>query len=189
MVGLSHFCIGTACLYRKVPIVSMPPIRQTITSTIWQDHLHAKYNTNLCALRYNFNPHGVDDSHHDSSIPYPLAEDVFCQIHAIDVHHDDFADLTLPDSLNAFHLASVHTSNRREDNHIFFTTHDHALVDHGLQPDLHMPGDGILNLAMGYVASIGVFTAGNPTYHSHTARLNLCLDLHVLILMVGGLVG
>ena len=143
----SFLYIGTARWYREVPIVSMPPTRQTLTAA----------------------------ARHDSSISYPSAEDVFCCIHSTDVHDDDFADLALSDSLDTFRLSSAHMLTRRADSDLFFTPYNRALVGCGLEPDLHRPGDGILNLSMGYVASIGVFAAENSAYHSHTVSLGLCL--------------
>ena len=171
----SFLYIGTARWYREVPIVSMPPTRQTLTAAACHDRLHAEYNTDLCAFRYNFNPHGVDDSCHNSSISYPSTEDVFCRIHATDVHDDDFANLALSDSLDTFCLSSAHMLTRRADSDHFFTPYNCALVGRGLEPDLHRPGDGILNLSMGYAASIGIFAAENSAYHSHTVSLGLCL--------------
>ena len=173
----SFLYIGTARLYREVPIVSMPPTRQTLTAAARHDRLHAEYNADLRAFRYNFNPHGVDNSHHNSSITYPLAEDIFCHIHATDVHDDDFADLALSDSLDAFRLSSAHMLTRRADSDLFFTHYNRALVGRGLEPDLHMPGDGILNLSMGYAASISIFAAENSAYHARTVSFGLHLWL------------
>ena len=172
----SFLYIGTACWYRKIPIVSMPPTQQTLTAAARHDCLYAKYNTDLCAFRYNFNPHGVDNSHHDSSIAYPLAENVFIRIHALDICDDDFADLALFDFLNTFHLSLAHTLARRAEEDIFFTPYNRVLVDCGLQPDLHRPGDGILNMAIGYTVNLGVFAAENSVYHSRTVSLDLHLQ-------------
>ena len=171
----SFLYIGTARWYREVPIVSMSPTRQTLTAAARHDRLHAKSNADLRAFRYNFNPHGVDNSCHDSSIAYPSAEDIFCHNHATDVHDDDLADLALSDSLDTFRLSSAHLLTRRADSDLFFTLYDCALAGRGLEPDLHMPGDGILNLSMAYMVSIGVFAAENLVYHGHTVSLGLCL--------------
>lgn len=168
----SFLYIGTARWHREVPIVSMPPTRQTLTAAARHDRLHGEYNASLRAFRYNFNPHGVDNSRHDSSIAYPSAEDVFCRIHALDVRDDDFADLALSDSLDAFRLSSAHTLARRVDEDLFFNDYNRALIGRGLEPDLHRPNDGILNLSMGYAASIGVFAAENSCYHSRIVSLD-----------------
>ena len=168
----SFLYIGTARWYREVPIVSMPPTRQTLTAAARHDRLHAEYNTSLRACWYNFNPHGVDNSHHNSSIAYPSAEDVFCRIHALDIHDDDFANLALSDSLDAFRLSSAHTLARRVDEDLFFNDYNRVLIGRGLEPDLHRPNDGILNLSMGYAASIGVFAAENSCYHSRIVSLD-----------------
>ena len=107
---------------------------------------------------------------------YPSAENVFCRIHATDIDDDDFADLALSDSLDAFRLSLAHVLTRRADSDLFFTPYNCELVGHGLEPDLHMPGDGILNLSMGYAASISIIAAENSVYHSCTVSLDLRLQ-------------
>ena len=117
----------------------------------------------------------MDNSHHDSSIAYPSAEDVFCHVHVLDVRDDDFANLALSDSLDAFHLSSAHALARRVDEDLFFNDYNLALLGRGLEPDLHRPNDGILNLSTRYAASVGVAAAENSAYHSRIVSLDPCL--------------
>ena len=169
--------MGTVCWYRKVHIVNIPPTQQTLTAAADHHRLHSECATKLCAYQYNFSPHGVEDSHHDSSITYLSAEDTFCHIHASNICDDGLADLALSDSLDTFHHISG-CNLERVSCEVFVSAHDWAMLGCSLAPDLWRPRDGVLCMALGYSASIGLLALGLSSYHHQVVS---CHSLFVFI--------
>ena len=110
--------------------------------------------------RRNFNSAREVNSRNNPHIPYPGAEDVFMRLRSVSAHEDeDFADLRLVDSLDAFRESARSVQGRvmRDD----VSPWDRGMLNRGLVPDPLEHSSPTRDLCLGYAASIGVMACNH----------------------------
>jgi hypothetical protein len=110
--------------------------------------------------RRNFNSAREVNSRNNPHIPYPGAEDVFMRLRSVSAHEDeDFADLRLVDSLDAFRESARAVQGRvmRDD----VSSWDRGMLNRGLVPDPLEHSSPTRDLCLGYAASIGVMACNH----------------------------